>query len=194
MNKLILASGSPRRKELLENSGINPEIIPPLNESAPKENEKPWEFVKRVSMEKMNEVKDRHLSDNSYILAADTIVVFKNKILGKPKDKKEWEKFLLMLSGNWHRVYTGYALHCPKKSYSRVIKTQVKFINISEHLLKWYLSTEEGLDKAGGYAIQGKGAVLVEEIRGSFSNVIGLPISKVIRDLEKCSFFNKNIT
>ena len=189
MNKLILASSSPRRRDFLEILGINIENIKPDKESLPQKNEKPWDFVKRVSNEKMGNVLQRLSNENNYILAADTIVVFNGKIIGKPQDNKQWEEYLLMMSDNWHKVYTGYTLKCPKKKYSRVIKSTVHFIKIDNNLLEWYLSTNEGYDKAGGYAVQGKGAVLVKEIRGSFTNVIGLPLSQVVEDLKRCSFF-----
>ena len=190
MNKLILASGSPRRKEMLSNLGIELEIIRPTSESPPMENEKPWDYAKRLSFEKLQNVRERiDKEKNLYILAADTIVVIGDNIMGKPRDKNQWRRFLRELSGNWHKVYTGYTLVSPKKSYTRVIRSKVRFINISDRLAEWYLSTGEGLDKAGGYAIQGKGSVLIKEIRGSFTNIIGLPIAEVVEDLNKCNFF-----
>jgi septum formation protein len=190
MNKLILASGSPRRKELLENLGIELKIIPPTFESRPLENEEPWKFVKRVSNEKLEEVYQKTDDNYNFILAADTIVVINNEIIGKPKDEKEWESLLKKLSGKWHKVYTGYALKCPKKRYNRVIKSKILFSTIDKRILRWYLSTYEGMDKAGGYAIQGKASVFIKEIRGSFSNIIGLPLTEVYNDLIKCSFFD----
>jgi len=191
MNKLILASGSPRRQEMLSNLDIKLEVIPPKSESLPNPDEKPWEYAKRVSREKMEEINNKtDKSKPSFILAADTIVVLKNEILGKPENIQQWQEYLEKLSDTWHKVYTGYTLKCPKKIYSRVIKSKVRFTKISHDQLEWYISTGEGTDKAGGYAIQGKGAVFIKEIRGSFTNIIGLPLSEVVEDLNKCSFFS----
>ncbi len=181
----ILGSSSPRRRELLEKLGVSFKIISPQIEEKRLFEEPPWDFVKRISMEKLEFIK-AHLKENLPILTADTVVAIENEILGKPTSADEAKEMLRKLSGKWHRVYTGYALLCGKKLYRRSVKSKVKIINLSDEIINWYVSTGEPLDKAGSYAIQGIGSFMVEMIRGSYTNVVGLPLSQVFNDMIKC--------
>lgn len=185
-NKLfILGSTSPRRKELLERVGLKFKVVPPDIDEKTKENEPPWDFVKRIAIEKLKSIQSR-VDEDLPILTADTVVFINGRILGKPSSIEEAKETLKTLSGNWHRVYTGYALKCGKKFYRRSVKSKVKIMKLSEEVIDWYISTGEPLDKAGAYGIQGIGSFMIESIRGSYSNVVGLPLSHVIIDMSKC--------
>ncbi len=185
-NKLfILGSASPRRRELLEKIGLDFEVVVPEIEENPREGEPPWEFVKRSAIEKLETVKGK-VAGETPILTADTVVFLDKQIIGKPSSPQEAEYYLSFLSGKWHTVYTGYALYCGKKFYRRSVKSKVKIMKLAPEIIKWYVSTGEPLDKAGAYGVQGIGAFLVETVRGSYSNVVGLPLSQVIKDMTKC--------
>ena len=174
--KILLVSSSPRRREILTMVGIpfrvlkasaNEEILPSPIETAVKNAEK-----------KVLSVKDEQKEEIA--LAADTIVVLDDKILGKPKSEKEAIEFLKRLSGRWHTVITGFSLRFPDgKLVSSYEESKVKFKRLSLSEIEWYVSTEEPLDKAGAYGIQGIGALFIEKIEGDFFNVMGLPISRI---------------
>ncbi len=181
----ILGSSSPRRRELLERVGLDFTVMSPdiVEEALP--GEPPWEFVKRLAVEKLQNIREK-LSEELPVLTADTVVYMNGEILGKPSSPQEARHMLKRLSGNWHRVYTGYALLCGKKLYRRSVKSKVKIITLTDEIIDWYVSTGEPMDKAGAYAVQGIGSFMVEMIRGSYTNVVGLPLSQVIRDMIKC--------
>ena len=192
--KVILASGSPRRKELLTWAGIEFEItISDVDETLiPKE--KPIQMVRRLSREKAEAVgRGLTKASNVIIVAADTTVVSpKGKILGKPRDLKEAFKMISELQGKTHRVLTGYSLVKVNKGkieqkLSKVVSTLVTMRALSVAERKFYLSQGESMDKAGAYAAQGFGMVLIEKIQGSYTNVVGLPMNEVLRDLFKMS-------
>ncbi len=183
--EFVLGSSSPRRSELLSMIGLKFRIITPEIDESPAPGEPPWEFVKRAALEKLEAVR-RKVDGEMPVLTADTVVFINGKILGKPSDEKEAVEFLKMLSGNWHRVYTGYALWCGKKLYRRSVKSKVKIMNLSDEIIEWYVSTGEPLDKAGAYAVQGIGSFMIEAVRGSYSNVVGLPLTQVVKDMIKC--------
>jgi septum formation protein len=181
--KLILASGSPRRKTLLQDLGLEFEVIAAQVEEKPRAGEKPEDFVLRAGSDKAGAVS----GDNpaSWVLGADTVVVHGGRILGKPGDAEEALSVLLVLSGQKHLVHTGFCLANVKKqvSVSRLVTTEVYFSSFSEEIAAAYVASREPLDKAGAYGIQGVGGVLVEKINGSYSNVVGLPLVEVIQEM-----------
>lgn len=176
MNKIILASASPRRLNMLKEYGLDIEVIPAdINEIA-RENEKPEQIATALAFEKAHSVSlDR---EDELVLGADTIVVLGDKILGKPRDQYDAFEILMSLSGKEHRVITGISLI---KGNIKIIDyeiTRVKFRELNREQILKYIDTNEPMDKAGAYGIQGYGKILVEKINGSYSNVVGLPIVK----------------
>ena len=189
--QIILASASPRRKELLKCLGIEFDIIvPDIHEQAHDE-EAPEAFCARISREKALAVRKNF--QNSLIIAADTIVVIDGQILGKPKDRDEACSYLRRLCGREHIVFTAYTILFPDGSndISRVISSTVHFAHMSKDDIIWYVSTGEPMDKAGAYGLQGIGAAFVDRIDGSFTNVIGLPLSEVFQDIRPYIMLNK---
>ncbi|ADT84037.1 Maf-like protein [Thermococcus barophilus] len=179
----ILASQSPRRREILERFFENFKVVPSnADENVIEENprEKAIEVARKKAWEVYNRV-------GGTVVGADTIVVLENKVLGKPKNEKEAEKMLKLLSGKTHEVITGYCIIHEGKEITGFEVTKVKFRDLSEEEIEWYVSTGEPLDKAGAYAIQGKAAIFIEWIYGDFYNVVGLPI-KVVLELKKLGF------
>ncbi len=183
--KLILASKSPRRKYLLEQAGLSFKIIPSSFDENKIPLTKPENYVKNLAMAKaMDIAKDR---PDNWVIGADTIVLINGKILGKPKSRDEARQMLRKLSGNTHRVYTGYAIVCIKKErvICDAVKTDVLFKKLNNKEIEWYVHTKEPFDKAGAYAIQGLGTFIVKSIKGSYTNVVGLPVCEVIEALIK---------
>ena len=184
---IILASASPRRKEILENTNIKFDIISSSIEELILGGESPCQMVMRLAFEKGIDIASKHKSD--LVISADTIVVLDNNILGKPKDEEEARQMISNLSGRTHQVITGISLinlGKNKKIIDYVI-SNVKFKKLSKDDIVDYIKTKESLDKAGAYGIQGYGALLVEEIQGDYFNIVGLPISK-LSDLLKIHF------
>jgi septum formation protein len=181
--KLILASASPRRKSLLQELGLDFEVIEAQVEEKPVAGESPQEFVLRAAGDKAGEVS--RINFECWILGADTVVVHDNKILGKPRDAGDALKILKALAGRSHLVHTGFCLmnRNEKVSVSRVVTTEVHFYPFSQDVAEAYVGTEEPLDKAGAYGIQGIGGFLVEKIKGSYTNVVGLPLVEVVEEL-----------
>jgi septum formation protein len=179
--KIILASNSPRRKELLEQANIEFEVIGADVEEVTTKT-KPDEVVMELSQLKANAV--AALNPGRVILAADTVVAFADVILGKPKDEEDAFKMLDALSGMTHQVYTGVTLIEADGSVHTFAEcTDVTMYENSKELIEAYIATGEPMDKAGAYGIQGKGAVLVKEIKGDYNNVVGLPLARVYRYL-----------
>jgi septum formation protein len=181
----ILASASPRRQELLRSVGLTFKTIPAhVNEDYIK-GESPRQHVKRLARDKALAI--AHKYPESLVLGADTIVVIDSLILGKPKNKTEAKQMLERLSGREHKVFTGFTLsHSVSRSIkTKVIQSAVQFKRISAEEMEWYISCDEPYDKAGGYAVQGKGAYFIKSIRGSYTNVIGLPLCEVLEELKK---------
>lgn len=188
---IILASASPRRKEILENTNLKFHIIKSDIEERILKEESPEQVAMRLSFEKCMNIASNH--ESSLVIGADTIVVLDDMILGKPKDKDEAYFMLKKLSNRVHQVITGISLinlEGNKKIIDYVV-SNVKFKDLSEEDIKDYIQTNESLDKAGAYGIQGYGALLVEEIKGDYFNIVGLPISK-ISDLLK-EYFSINL-
>jgi len=181
--RLILASASPRRKALLESLGLNFEIIEARVEEIPRAGEPPAEFVQRAACDKAGEVSLKNTG--AWVLGADTVVVHGDRILGKPGNAEDALEMLRVLAGHRHLVHTGFCLAQADKKISvkKVVTTEVVFAPFSDDLAAAYVATEEPLDKAGAYGIQGMGGLLVEKIRGSYSNVVGLPLAETIREL-----------
>lgn len=183
IESLVLASASPRRKELLASSGLVFKIHPSaVAEPDPQQDEKPHDYAMSLALIKARDVYSRFPEAN--ILGADTIVVSGDKILGKPKDSEDAIRMLSMLKGKTHKVITGCALILSSgKEISFNAQTEVDFIDCDPQVIKAYAATGEPDDKAGAYAIQGQGAFLVREVRGSYTNVVGLPLARVIETL-----------
>ncbi|MCR5416368.1 MAG: Maf family protein [Pseudobutyrivibrio sp.] len=181
--KIILASGSPRRKELLEQAGIEYEVIPAdIDETTSKT--LPNEVVEELSYNKAMAV--AQANPGRIILAADTVVAFDNTILGKPNDEEDAFNMLMALSNREHHVYTGVTIVNANGFVNTFSEcTTVCMYDNSEKLIKDYIATKEPMDKAGAYGIQGKGAILVSGIRGDYNNVVGLPLARVCRELAK---------
>jgi septum formation protein len=182
--KIILASASPRRKMLLEQIGLKFKVVSSNVEEKITKKKKPCEIVKNNALKKAEDVASRH---HGLIIAADTIVVCGGKILGKPKDKKEAEKMLSFLSGKWHEVFSGVVVlnTRTKEKVVKCVKTRVKMKKLSKDEIKAYVATKEPLDKAGAYAIQGLGTLLIDKIEGSYTNVVGLPLEALGDVLKK---------
>ena len=181
--RLILASASPRRKEMLANLGLEFEVLAAGVDEVVQHGESPEEFVLRAAIEKASDIAAKH--PDAWVLGADTIVEYQGEILGKPKDAYEAQKLLIRLSGQKHRVFTGFCLlhEQDNLSASRVVITEVYFVPFPEKIAAAYVATGEPLDKAGAYGIQGRGGVLVEKINGSYSNVVGLPLAETIDEM-----------
>lgn len=183
MKDIILASGSPRRKELMNLAGLYFEIITAdVDETLPN-NIKPCDAVKMLSLKKAQAI--AATNQDKIVIGADTVVAFDDRILGKPNDKSDAFNMLKALSGNIHKVYTGVAIICKEKIISFFEETEVEFYPLSDDEIRSYIETGEPMDKAGAYGIQGKGCVLVKKINGDYSNVVGLPISRLVRELNE---------
>jgi septum formation protein len=181
----ILASASPRRRELLRSMGFDFVVIPSGVDEKFLEGESVREHVLRLSREKALAVADGN--PGAWVLGADTIVVIDDEVLGKPGSKKEAREMLMRLSGEKHRVLTGFSVVRTSANVvkSGLVESSVFFKVVSGDELEWYIGTEEPYDKAGGYAVQGRAASFVKEIRGSHTNVIGLPLSEVVAALKE---------
>ncbi|HEX8949414.1 MAG TPA: Maf family protein, partial [Dissulfurispiraceae bacterium] len=176
---------SPRRKELLEGTGLKFEVDASDYEEDMSVRMEPHKLARFLSREKAKAIAERH--KNALIIAADTFIVFKGRLLGKPHTGKEATKMLEMLSSKSHSVITGYTVldTGTKKVVTGSEETKVYFKRLSEKEIRNYVRTKEPLDKAGAYAIQGLGAVIVERIEGDFFNVVGLPLSALVESLKK---------
>lgn len=179
--KIVLASGSPRRRELLSQAGVE-YIVDPADIEEITSETLPAKVVEDLSRQKALAVAASHKGE--VVLAADTVVAFDDKILGKPADKEDAFKMLTELSGRTHQVYTGVTIvdeNGNTKTFSEC--TDVTMYENSPEAIKSYIQSGEPMDKAGAYGIQGLGAVLVEKISGDYNNVVGLPLAKVYRVL-----------
>lgn len=183
---IILASQSPRRRELLERMGLRgfKTISPDMMEDM-SGNLSPSELVRRLSCEKAEAVLTR-ISAGGLIIAADTVVALDGVILGKPRDALEAFKMLSMLSGNRHQVYTGVTIICGETCITEHEETDVRFRELESDEIEAYIATGEPMDKAGAYGIQGYGAIFVEEIHGDYYNVMGLPVCRLGKMLARC--------
>ena len=184
---MILASASPRRKEILENFGFSfKTIVKNIDETSDKTRAE--EKILEIAEKKARAVAIDFPDEN--VVGADTVVVVDGKILGKPKNKEEAFSMLKSLSGRSHEVITAFSFININKniSYSDYEITKVYFKNLTDDEINWYINTKEPMDKAGAYGIQGKGAFFVEKIEGDFFSVMGFPLGKFVRFLNKTGF------
>lgn len=200
MSQFILASGSPRRKELLEQVGLIFEICPAKGEEKITKTI-PEEVVIELSKQKAEEVAgmltvyglshpELVTPQDMFVIGADTVVAYEGNILGKPKDEADAKRMLAMLSGNVHEVYTGVTIVFIDKTgktgeHSFFEKTEVSMYPISEKEIERYVATKDPLDKAGAYGIQGACAIHIKEIRGDYNNVVGLPVARLYQELQR---------
>lgn len=175
----MLASASPRRRELLRHLGIAAEVVAADIDEGVLPGEEPVSYVRRLAMVKAAVVADG-CGDEVLIVAADTTVDLDGVILGKPADDEGVRVILRALSGRTHRVHTGVSLAFGGRTVTEVTSTLVTFVAVSDATIEWYLGTGEPFDKAGAYALQGAGGVLVASVMGSVSNVVGLPLTSVV--------------
>ena len=180
--KLILASKSPRRSELLRAAGWSFEAVPADIDETLRDNETPANYVKRLAVEKAQAVAAR--VSTGLILGADTTVVIDGHVLGQPTDDEDARRMLKLLNGTWHEVLTGVALVRAGQAGNAVSDyetTRVKFSQISDEEIDWYVSTGEPRGKAGAYGIQGRASIFIEEIQGDYFNIVGLPLRLVYK-------------
>lgn len=186
-NRIVLASGSPRRRALLLKAGIHFLVDPANIEERYEHDERPSDLVRRLASEKATKVSSRH--PHRVVLGADTVVFFDNQIIGKPASLQNAREVLLKLKGNTHRVYTGVCLTLreTKKTLTWFAMSSITFREFSNEELEYCLTTGNPLDKAGGYSFQLHKSILVSSYSGLSSNVIGLPIEEVTRRLAEIS-------
>ena len=182
--RLILASASPRRAELLSAAGFSFDVQPADVDETPQPTEAATEYALRVARDKANAVATRCRQSGSPVLAADTVVVADGEILGKPRDDAEARRMLKRLSGRVHEVHTGVVLRSLHGESEELVTTRVRVLPLSDDEISWYIATGEAHGKAGAYAIQGYAARFIDHIEGSWSNVVGLPIATVYRMLK----------
>ena len=192
---IVLASGSPRRAELLNQIGIAFSVYPVSVDESSVSNESPEEYCTRLARLKASmasrliseDLSDSSASPGLVVIGADTVVCSSGQFLSKPKDSDDARRMLSMLSGRWHSVYTGVDLCSPVaggiETFS--VRTDVLFRRISEDETQRYIETGEPMDKAGAYGIQGQAAVFVKEIRGSYTGVVGLPLFETAEALRR---------
>ena len=181
---LILASGSPRRRELLSRLGLDLQVVESEVDEAVEVPGHPETVAQELARRKAQAVADRTAGEH-WFLGVDTVVVLGERILGKPKDRDEAADFLRSLSGHWHQVISGYCLIHPstRQLFQRAVSTRVLFKHLEADEIEAYLATDEPWDKAGAYAVQGIGAFMVERLDGSYTNVVGLPMTELVGDL-----------
>jgi septum formation protein len=182
MKRLILGSQSPRRKELLELACYTFEVRPSSAEEIIEEGMSPEEAVIHLSRLKAEAIS---ISEDEVLVTSDTVVVMDGNILGKPEDISEAKAYLSELSGQTHQVYTGVCIRSIKECQTFHVMTDVEFFSLSDNEIETYIQTGEVWDKAGAYGIQGKGALFVQRIHGDYYSVVGLPISRLTRELSR---------
>jgi len=185
MKSIVLASASPRRQELLRQIGLRFDVEPTDFDEDSVSGSKPHGMAKELSLGKARTAAQKH--PDSIIIAADTLVVLGDRIIGKPHTNAQAREMLRALNGRTHSVITGFTILNAEsgKVVSRSVETRVWMRKLTLKEIDAYVRTKEPLDKAGGYAIQGRGAVLVERIEGDFSNVVGLPLSALAETLRE---------
>lgn len=176
--RLILASASPRRRELLAQLGVACVCEPADIDETPQADESPGDYVRRMAREKAATVAARYPAAERAVLAADTTVVLDDAVLGKPRDHFHGLAVLARLSGRRHTVLTAVCLQSATGCSCELVETSVQFVALSRETCEAYLATDEPWDKAGCYGIQGLGGAFVSSIQGSYSNVVGLPLSE----------------
>lgn len=183
MQQLILASGSPRRRDFLKNMGISFVVQSPDVDETALENESPGDLVMRLSRLKALSVGAQH--PQGVVLSADTVVVIDNEILGKPRDRADAKAMIKKLSGRTHEVYTAVCV-CQGRRCEQIMEvTKVTFATLSDELVELYVASGECDDKSGSYSVQGIAAMLIEKVEGSVSSVVGLPACQTRELLHK---------
>jgi len=188
---IILASASPRRRDLLSELGICFKVVPSSVEEVHIDGESPEDHVRRLALAKARDVSKQYSQE--WILGADTIVVIDDEILGKPQDEAEAHSMLARLASRTHQVFTGYAVvnaSHPEVEIVRCVVSSVHIRELSSEEIEGYVQTGEPMDKAGAYAIQGIGSGIVERVTGSYTNVVGLPLCETARDLKALGVFD----
>lgn len=176
--RVVLGSASPRRRDLLQQLGLEFDVVAPDIDETPLPGEGPVQYVRRLALAKSAAISAH---DDALVVTADTTVDLDGCILGKPVDTADAAAMLRRLSARTHRVHTGVALRLGDRTESDVVTSLVTFTPLTAASIEWYVGTGEPLDKAGAYAVQGAGGVFVQRIRGSVSNVVGLPLHTVVR-------------
>lgn len=181
---MILASNSKRRQEILRDMGFNFKVLTADIEEISDKKEIS-EMILDIAEKKLDKIAKENV--NEFVLAADTVVELEGRIFGKPKSREEAESFLKTLSGKTHKVITAYVFKNISKNIviKDVVISKVKFYDLDDEIIKWYLDTSEPFDKAGAYGIQGQGRVLVEKIEGDYFAIMGFPISNFLKNLRK---------
>ena len=184
---MILASNSKRRQEILKDAGFNFKVIT-SNIKEISDKKIITERILDIAEKKLEQIAKNN--KNKFILAADTVVELNGKIFGKPKDMEEAFSFLKTLSGNTHKVITAYVFKNISKNIliKEVVISEVKFLELDNEIINWYLGTAEPFDKAGAYGIQGYGRILVEKINGDYYSIMGFPISNFLENLRKIGY------
>jgi septum formation protein len=183
--KFILASASPRRRELLASIGLDFEVLPSHVPEVHQEGEAPEEYVARLSRDKAQALASEHPA--RWVIAADTTVLLGDQLLEKPTDAADAARMLGLIAGKTHIVYTGVTLQNVSRDYreTRVAESEVRMLSLAPEEIEWYVRTGEPLDKAGAYAVQGIGAMFIDSIHGSYTNVVGLPLATLFQMLRK---------
>ncbi|HEY3056285.1 MAG TPA: Maf family protein [Thermoanaerobaculia bacterium] len=183
--RFILASSSPRRRELLASIGVEFDVVPSHIPEEHRVGEAPEEYVARLSREKAEAVAARHPSQ--WVIAADTTVLLGDQLLEKPVDVADAQRMLATIAGRTHTVYTGVTLQNVERQYgdTRVAESEVRMLPLSSSDIEWYVKSGEPLDKAGAYAVQGVGAMFIDSIHGSYTNVVGLPLALLFQMMRK---------
>ena len=181
---MILASNSKRRQEILRDMGFNFKVLTSDIEEI-SDKEEISEMILDIAEKKLDKIAKENV--NEFVLAADTVVELEGRIFGKPKSREEAESFLKTLSGKTHKVITAYVFKNISKNIviKDVVISKVKFYDLDDETIKWYLDTSEPFDKAGAYGIQGQGRVLVEKIEGDYFAIMGFPVSNFLKNLRK---------
>jgi len=183
--QLILASASPRRAELLTSAGFGFDVSPAEVDETPHAEEAASDYVIRVARDKARQVAAARRGTAAVVLAADTAVVTESRIMGKPRSDEDAASMLTTLSGSVHQVLTGVVVRTDSRELVELVATRVHFLPLSSAEISWYVATGEPRGKAGAYAIQGHAARFIDWIDGSWSNVVGLPLSTVNRMLKE---------
>jgi len=183
--KFILASASPRRRELLASIGLEFDVIPSAVPEVREAGESPEEYVARLSREKASAIAAKNAE--RWIIAADTTVLLGEELLEKPLDGADAKRMLATIAGKTHIVYTGVTLQNAAGGYhdTRVAESEVRMLPLLEREIAWYVTTGEPLDKAGAYAVQGIGAMFIDSVHGSYTNVVGLPLALLYQMLKR---------
>lgn len=188
MSHVYLASTSPRRRELLAQLEVNFDVIKIDIDETPHLNEKPEVYVQRIATEKA-QAGWKKSDSQTIVVAADTSVIIDQQILGKPNSTSHAKEMLMSLSGRSHQVMSAVAVVTEHETNVKLNTNTVKFCDLSDHDIEWYLKTGEGSDKAGGYAVQGLAARFIEYIEGSYSGIMGLPLYETALLLKQAGYY-----